>query len=459
MDFYYHAPAKRGRNEEVVALFQAAYAEQPALALLALFNLRDIRGGKGERASFRACLAWLAEHDPQAFGLVAPFVPHYGRWDDLIAFHAHSGVRDVIAEQLRADCTSARPSLLAKWMPSLKASSARTRTLAHAWRKALGMSEQEYRRTLSALRARLRVVEVDMSAGRWGEISYPAVPSRAAMIYRNAFARHDGERYQAFLEAVRAGQAKINAGTLYPYELVHRAAEGDQTIQSLWDALPDYTQERVGLVVADVSGSMEDYRLPRSQARAIDVAIALAIYYAQRNRGPWAEMAITFSARPSVIHIPREMPLHEAVRQMNKECGYNTDFQAIFEMLLGIAQSKKIPPEQMPAAVWVVSDMEFDQAGHGTTNLEAVREKYTRAGYPMPVLVFWDVASRGLQTPALADQEGVVLVSGFSPSAFQAALENQVITPHQAMLRTLFSPRYAPLAERLGLTAPADAVK
>jgi len=95
------------------------------------------------------------------------------------------------------------------------------------------MSEQEYRRTLSALRARLRVVEVDMSAKRWGEISYPAVPSRAAMIYRNAFARHDGERYQAFLEAVRAGQAEINAGTLYPYELVHRAAEGNQTIQAL----------------------------------------------------------------------------------------------------------------------------------------------------------------------------------------------------------------------------------
>jgi len=271
------------------------------------------------------------------------------------------------------------------------------------------MSEQEYRRTLSALRARLRVVGVDMSAKRWGEISYLAVPSRAAMIYRNAFARHDRERYHAFLETVRAGQAKINAETLYPYGLVHRTAEGDQTIQDLWDALPDYTQGQVGLVVADVSGSMEDYRLPRSQARAIDVAIALAIYYAQRNRGPWAEMAITFSARASVIHIPHEMPLHEAVQQMNKECGYNTDFQAIFEMLLGIAQSQKIPPEQMPAAIWVVSDMEFDQAGHGTTNLEAVREKYTRAGYPMPVLVFWDVASRGLQTPALADQKGVAL--------------------------------------------------
>ena len=64
----------------------------------------------GERASFRACLGWLAEQ----------FVPHY---DDLIAFHARSGVRDMIAEQLRADCASAHPTLLAKWTPSLKASS------------------------------------------------------------------------------------------------------------------------------------------------------------------------------------------------------------------------------------------------------------------------------------------------------------------------------------------------
>jgi len=453
LDFHYHAPAKRGRVEEVRALFERAYAEQPALAILALFNLRDVRGGKGERDSFRACLAWLAEHDPQAFELIARFVPEYGRWDDLLAFSAHLTVRALVAEQLRADCASAHPSLLAKWMPSLKTSSAQTRALAHAWRKALGMREEDYRRTLSTLRARLRVVERDMSAGRWGEIDYPRVPSRAAMIYRRAFRRHDAERYRAFLAAVQRGEAKINAGTLYPYELV-RAVEDDDdpSIQALWDALPDYTQGRVGLVVADVSGSMRDHNLPGSRARPIDVSIALAIYYAQRNKGPWAGMAITFTDRPSVIAIPPDLPLGEARRRMTLRVGYNTDFQAVFRLILSLAQENGVPPEQMPAAVWVVSDMEFDEAGPGTTNLAAVREQYANAGYPMPTLVFWNIVSRGLQTPATANEPGVALVSGFSPSAFQAALENRTITPREAMLRTLLDARYAPVAQALGLT-------
>jgi len=457
LDFYYHAPAKRGMDNEVVELFKAAYSEQPALALLALFHLRDVRGGKGERRSFRACLRWLAENDPDVFTLIARFVPEYGRWDDLLVMVDLLPVQQIVIEQMRKDCAAERPSLLAKWLPSLKASSMQTRQLAHAWRKVFGMKEAEYRRALSSLRARLRIVEQKMSARAWGEIEYAHVPSRAAMIYRHAFDRHDPERYRAFIAAVRRNEAKINAATLYPYELVCAAEENyDQSIQALWDALPDYTNGKVGLVVADVSGSMESVHLPGSRARPIDVSVALAIYYAQRNKGPWAGMAITFTDRPTVIELPAGLPLNEARRRMMAHVGFNTNFQAIFELILKLAKDKKLAPEQMPAAIWVVSDMEFDMAGPATTNLEAVRAQYEKANYPMPTLIFWNVASRGLQTPATANEQGVVLVSGFSPSAFQAATENRTLTPHEEMSGTLLSPRYAPIAQAIGLTTAAE---
>jgi hypothetical protein len=479
LDFYYHAAAKRVTRPsdpnaaDVLALFRKAYQANPVLAAVALFHLRDVRGGKGERTAARLCFDWLRDNHPDAFAKLIPLLPEYGRWDDVLAYHDHPVVRDLVISQLRADLTDDKPSLLAKWMPSNQArkwmpsnqaSNRDRRKLADAWRdvifttpdgKPIKRHSQQYRLLLSNLRARLKIVERQMSAQQWGEINYPAVPSQAMLKYRSAFKRHDPERYEQYLQRAQAGEAKMNTATLAPYQIVHAIMKAkpeageDAAIEALWKNLPDYTQGKVGLVVADVSGSMYSDKLPGSSARPVDASIALAIYYAQRNQGPWGGLVVTFSQVPQFINITPEMSLRQAVDAIvkNPHNGLNTDFQAIFRLLLNKANELQVPPEQMPSAIWVISDMEFDEAGENTTNLDAVRAQYQQSGYPMPALIFWNVASRHMQTPALAEDQGVVLISGFSARAFQAALENKTITPYEAMMSVLLSERYQPVRD------------
>ena len=88
--------------------------------------------------------------------------------------------------------------------------------------KALGMSEKAYRKTLAKLRRYGKVVEVPISANEWDTINYEGVPSKAMTNYRNAFDRHDGARFEEYLEAVQKGEAKINSSALYPYEIVEK---------------------------------------------------------------------------------------------------------------------------------------------------------------------------------------------------------------------------------------------
>ena len=68
--------------------------------------------------------------------------------------------------------------------------------------------------------ARKAGVEEKMSAKKWDKIDYSAVPSQASRIYRNAFKKHDEERYNSFIEKAEKGEVKINAKTLYPYQTV-----------------------------------------------------------------------------------------------------------------------------------------------------------------------------------------------------------------------------------------------
>ena len=77
---------------------------------------------------------------------------------------------------------------------------------------------------LSAYRQYMDVVEVKMSSGRWTDINYEAVPSRANLVYNTAFLRNDEDRRREFLGAVKKGEQTIHAGVLYPGSTVEGTA-------------------------------------------------------------------------------------------------------------------------------------------------------------------------------------------------------------------------------------------
>ena len=107
-------------------------------------------------------------------------------------------------------------SLLAKWLPSATSRSKDTRKKGLKICGALGMSEKQYRKTLSALRKHLDVVERKMSSNNWQSIDYEAVPSKANLNYNKTFLKHDETRRRAYLDGLTRGEAKINASVTNP---------------------------------------------------------------------------------------------------------------------------------------------------------------------------------------------------------------------------------------------------
>jgi len=447
LDFYYHAPARRGQDN--TAMFNKALAEDKQLALRALCYLRDIRGGQGERETFRQGLRLLEKNFKDCFTAILPHVSEYGRWDDVLEFVENKQVQSLVKAQLASDVLAnsrgESVSLLAKWLPSANASSPVTKALARKWIAVLGISEKQYRKTLSGLRAAIHIVEAQMSSGHFDEVNYSHVPSKASLRYRTAFHKRDGERYTAFLEAAVKGEVKINAGTLYPYDLVSKyvgfgSTSKDMTVEAQWKNLPNYADtDANALVVCDVSGSMMS---GSGTVAPITVAVSLAIYVAERNKGVFKDHFITFSDNPKLVKIQGDSLWQKCQNLSRAEWGMSTNVQGAFDLILSTAVKHKLTQEEIPSSLFIVSDMEFNSCCRNHTNFEHIKAKFALAGYTMPKLVFWNVNSRNNQTPVTQDEKGTFLVSGCSPAIFGKAVNTQSTTPLELMLEVLNSPRY-----------------
>ena len=432
LDFYAQAGAMRKNPQEALNLFQKAFSEDREKAVKILFYLRDIRGGQGERDLFRICLEWIGTTYEDIFEKIVQYVPEYGRWDDL--FFDNDRCYELIIGQLEKDKKSETPSLLAKWLPTINSSNANTVAKARFMAGKLNLHEIAYRKTLRGIRAKIKVVEEFMSARKWKEINYSTVPSQASRIYKDAFKKHDETRYDAFIEKAEKGEVKIQAGTLYPYQIYKSAQENySKTLEALWNQLPDYTQGKNALVVADVSGSMS--------GDPMSVSVSLALYFAERNKGQFKDHFITFSGRPRLQRIQGENLRDKMNSIESSEWEMNTNLQAVFDLILNTAVQNGTSVEELPETIYIISDMEFDSACSNRTNFQVIQGKYEVAGYKIPNVVFWNVDARsGKNLPTQKNENGVALVSGFSPVIFKMAVENK--SPEQVMLDTINSERY-----------------
>ncbi len=447
LDFFGMGAAARNQTDAfVLNLFNAAYAEDANLALKVLFYIRDIRGGQGERKTFRTCFRNLAQTQPAVTKKLLKHVSEFGRWDDILETVENTEVENdalkLLSATLRKDLKSESPTLCAKWSPSEQASSADTKRLAKKLREYMDLTPKEYRKMLSGLRAKINVVERLMCAGEWKDINFENVTSRAAMLYKDAFKKHQEKRYAAYLASVEKGTAKINASTLYPYELCTKAmVSEDKTIELQWKALPNYLAENPhnGLVVCDVSGSMCS---GSGSVRPIDVSISLAMYFAERNKGAFENYFLSFSSNSKLNKITGST-LHQKLLNIGQsEWGMSTNLQSSFDAILTHAVANKVPKSDMPNVVYIISDMEFDSCCNGKTNLEVIKEKYKAAKYELPRIVFWNVNASSKQSPVKYDEKGTCLVSGCSPAILKSVLSAKIVTPIEVMLETINSPRY-----------------
>lgn len=434
--------ALRSRPTDVIDKFIDAYNEDADLATKMAFYGRDVRGGLGERAVGRIMLNVLALKNPAVVSANLKNIVEFGRWDDLFVLFGTlceddmlSLVRTQLADDVDAMLNNENISLLAKWMPSINASSKNTVALANRLAKALDLTSKQYRKTLSALRKYIDVTEVKMSANKWTEIDYKAVPSNAMANYGSAFARHDYEGFSRYMDAVKSGDAKINAATLYPYNVIETMCGNRDVAEAQWKALPNYVEgDSNFLIMADVSGSM--------MGRPMETSVGLAIYFAERNHGAFANKFMTFTDIPKIVDVTGD-DLFEKYCSVTDHVGYNTNLEAAFDAILSTAVRTKCPQADLPKALVIISDMEIDRWGGGSlTFTEEMRKRFADAGYEMPKLVYWNVDSRKDTFLASKNDPNAILVSGQSASTFKNLIKGIDLSAFEIMVETLNDPRY-----------------
>ena len=476
LDLFAQIGALRPRNSyEITSKFAAAFAEDALLATKMLFYAGDIRqGGLGERRTFRICLRWMAENHPDIVLKNLELIPYYNRCDSLFTL-VHTKCEDAmwewVAKTLTEDVRAMKASrngkhlpasLMAKWMPSENTSSEATRLMARRAIRAMKMTPRTYRKMLSALRKHINVTERLMSAGEWSQIEYSQVPSYAMHNYGSAFAKHDYERFNAFLKSVKTGEVKINASVLFPYDLVEKympssgvgyyanggiRSYGDcylkttenGAVEAQWKALPNYLTKPVNAVVmADVSGSM--------RGRPMATSIGLATYFAQHNTGWYHNKYMTFTNDPHFINLTEGASLLSCVKKVAEAgVGYGTNLERAFYTILETAVNNNVPASQMPEALVVISDMEIDRymrPSYSWDFIKTFKARFANYGYKMPKIILWNVSAR--KDTFLSQSDDILFVSGQSASTFKSLCQDlNGVTAYELMLQTLNSKAYA----------------
>ena len=469
LDLFSQIGALRPRTDrEIEQKFAAAFREDKLLATKMLFYSGDIRqGGLGERRTFRICLRWLADNHPEIVNKNIELIPYFNRFDSwfvLCGTKCEKLMWENVAKTLAADMKAYNASfgtkhvpisLLAKWMPSENTSSEKTRQMAVKAQRALQLTPRKYRKMLSALRKHINVTERLMSAGEWAKIDYAKVPSYAMHNYGSAFAKHDYQRFNAYLQSVKKGEVKINASVLYPYDLVEKymnsrvagtycgdcyvARNEDAVVEAQWKAMPNYLTKPVNAVVmADVSGSM--------RGRPMATSIGLATYFAQHNTGHYHNQYLTFTSEPSFINLREGASLLDCVKKVAEAgVGYSTNLEKAFLAILETAVNYRVPNSEMPKALVVISDMEIDKymrPGRHWDFLDVMRHRFANYGYALPRIILWNVNAR--KDTVLSQSEDILFVSGQSASVFKQLCQNlDGITAYDLMIQTLNSPAYS----------------
>lgn len=453
-DMFAFAGAYRERtNEEVIELFREAYEENPELALKCLFWARDRAEGAGERRFFRVCLHWLGDVSPLNVKANLAHVPVYGRWDDIYALcdtQSEAFAMGYLANTLITDYNADYPSLAAKWAYSCNCSSAEHRALGQKTRKYCHMTEKEYRKMLSTIRKRLNILEHIMSAHEWDKIDFSKIPSIAGFRYAHCFKTRKelAERYEEFLNGK---DVKVNAGVLYPYECVKMARNleksddaGRRALDVYWRNLPDFTEGKDTsnfMCVCDTSGSMTCGS--ETSVQPIDVAVSLAIYFAEHAKGPLANHYISFASRPQLIEIKGKDFYEKANRIVNTNLCDNTNLERVFDLLLNIATSGNVAADEFVKNLFIISDMEIDRGMHNYgcdvgSLMERIQHKWeATTDIPFPHLYCWNVDARENTILSLSN---TTFISGASPAILKTVLSGK--TGYELCLEVLTSDRY-----------------
>lgn len=438
------------RGVDITKQFAAALAENTDLTVRMLLWARDIRGGAGERQTFRNLLADLEKLNPKLAGRLIRKVPELGRWDDLFAYKDPLNRANAFA--FIREALSKGDGLAAKWMP-------RKGPIAVELTRFMWLTPKQYRKLVVGL---TNVVETKMCAKAWNEINFSHVPSVASARYQKAFGRNAAEAYSAYIRELqkpveqRDPKVKINAGAVYPYDVVRSVYKGNLAVaDEQWKALPNFVGNAKIFPIVDTSGSMgympfnsyyREFRSMTGAPQPIEIALSLGLYVSDKNTSDFKDLMMIFDNTPRLV-TPKGT-LSQRLKAIPEIVSGSTNLHKAFDMLLDIAVKGKVAQEDMPEVLLILSDMQFNQCvRYDDDAQQMIARKYAAAGYNVPKIVFWNLsmyAKENGNTPVRFDDKGTALVSGFSPAIMKSVLANDLedFTPYNVMVKTLMSDRY-----------------
>lgn len=448
--------------------FDKAWKSDPLRTLKFVFYLRDCRGGKGERKLFRAIIRHMRERELSEHIIKnMQHIPTFGSWKDIPLCFLGTSLEYqailLIANQLMVDRGSGNPSLCAKYSPSEGGAFDKAHNAASKISRAIGISVRDYRKIyLSPLRSQLNIIERDMCARGWNEITYEKVPSIAGSRYKKAFNRHDEQRYTEYLKSVQRGEKKMNTGVLMPYQIVapylkntKRVEVKDETCEAQWMSFLDDRRSKCSsgvniLPLIDVSGSMFD----RKEPQAVQVAVSLGMVFSLLNSTKqYKGKFITFDDHPKLLSIQGDSLMDQVNFIKGTKWGGNTDFQAALDLILSVGTTFNVSADDMPQILLILSDMQFNEADGGKTNWSELESKYASAGYKRPTIIFWNLNGNSVDYPVPDSHvPNCALLSGFNDAIMYSILDGTIPNPVDVVHDALDKERYdvIRLAEKVG---------
>lgn len=449
LDLYAKLGGMRKRSEQdIIDDWKSARNENSELADNLVLYARNIRdGGLGERRIGRILLGELGKLDADKIIRNFQTIVDTGRWDDLYVFlngqypQIEQELFNFIENQLRLDVSGMKNnepiSILAKWLPSINTSSEKTRKLARKICKNFHLTDRTYRKTLSQLRSYLNIVEKLMSAGEWDKINFEAVPSVAMNRYIKTYNKRCYERFSAYKAALVKGEVKVNAATLYPYDIVSKALYGaglDDVDEAQWKALPNYVKGEYDVVVmADVSGSMTGTPMATS--------VGLATYFAQRNKGAYHNLYLTFSRDSHFIEIQDTWTLRKCINFVQGTgMGYNTNLDSAFCAIYNVAKETL----EAPKALVIISDGQFDW-DYRNNDADSIvgkwNKKFVELGLNPIKVISWNVEARQDNYIATTD-DNIAYCSGAGAGPFKNLTELIELNAYEAMVKIITQPAF-----------------
>lgn len=460
---YFFSIVRGSDKERIHSLLDLCWKESPQDTLKLIFYKRDCRGGAGERKVFLDSYEWLFSKHPCTAKLNFPHIPEYGYWKEIFWFWPQNAVNgaELVASKLREDKKNLEEkksiSLLAKWLPTTdkEVNAVPSRKILFAIARKLnlvnnGKWHERLRKTyIAPLRRELALVETNLCGNNVSEIDYSKVPSIAFNRYKKLFAKKDGDRFSKWMEDVKEGKQKINTSVLFPHDIVSKYIDGscfskestvDEATELQWQDIVKRTSElgvfNKCIAISDVSGSMAG--LP------MQVSVALGMLIAECNTNEFfSKKLITFSEEPRFLSLTEET-LRDRVEYVFENVGYNTNFQRVFGILLDYCVENQVPRGDMPEKLFVFSDMQFDDADgqYNKTTFEVIQNMYSKAGYTMPEMIFWNLRDACRGVPVKKDERNTMMVSGFSEKILSQIMTGSNLTPMGIMMDVLESSRY-----------------